>query len=222
MCSVPALQLVQFYENQTYKTNSDNTQFKTESTGSSNDMSDDSNDDMVFMLSTNCKGQSCQKANIPNFQKPSTPKKSQDTVSSQIVIVSSKELLMSSDESSTIDVGTECSQPNAGTRNPWGDMDINDVPIEIVDDLIFSGDEETTFTDELDIIKKSKAPPVMFNLLTLEVLPNCCTKIKLGNKWTQPSSKIFWDQKSMSMSTHDNTICPWRCSLSFQFIFHVT
>ena len=75
---------------------------------------------------------------------------------------------MTSDESSTIDVGTECSQPNAGTRNPWGDMDINDIPIEIVDDLIFSGDEETTFTDELDIIKNSKAPPVMFNPLTLE------------------------------------------------------
>ena len=168
VCSVPASQLVQFYENQTYKTNSDNTWFETESTGNSNDMSDYSNDDMVFTLSTNCKGQSCQIANIPNFQQTSTPKKSQDTVSSQIVIVSSKELPMSSDESSTIGVGTECSQPNAGARNPWGDMDINDVPIEIVDDLIFSGDEETTFTDELDIIKKSKAPPVMFNLLTLE------------------------------------------------------
>ena len=67
VCSVPASQLVQFYENQTYKTNSDNTQFETESTGSSNDMSDDSNDDMVFMFSTNHKGQSCQRANIPNF-----------------------------------------------------------------------------------------------------------------------------------------------------------
>ena len=44
--SIPASQLVQFYENQTYKTNSDSTQFKTES----NDMSDDSHDDMVFTL----------------------------------------------------------------------------------------------------------------------------------------------------------------------------
>ena len=78
---------------------------------------------------------------------------------------------MSSDESSTIDVGTEFIQPNSpdsGVRNPWGDMDINDVPIEIVDDIIFSGDEESTFSDELDIIKKSKAPPVMFNHLTVD------------------------------------------------------
>ena len=54
---------------------------------------------------------------------------------------------MSSDESSTIDVGTEFSQPNSpacGMTNPLGDMDIDEVPIEIVDDLIFSDDEEST------------------------------------------------------------------------------
>ena len=169
--SVPASQLVQFYENHTYKTNSNNTWFETESNDNSDDMSDDSNDDMVFTLLSNHKGQSCQRANIPNLHKTLTPKKTQDTVSSQIVIVSSKELPMSSDESSTIDVGTEFSQPNSpysGVRNPWGDMDINDIPIEIVDDLIFSGDEESMFTDELDIIKKSKAPPIMFNPLTVD------------------------------------------------------
>ena len=142
MCSVPASQLVWFYENQTYKTNSNNTQFETES----NDMSDDSQDDMVFNFSSNHKGESCQRANIPNLHKTLTPKKTQDAVSSQIVIVSSKELPMSSDESSTIDIGTEFSQPNSpvlSVTNQWGDMDIDNIPIEIVDDLIFSGDEES-------------------------------------------------------------------------------
>ena len=141
--SVPASQLVQFYENQTYTTNSDNTWFETES----NDMSDDSQDDMVFTFSSNCKGQSCQRANIPNLHKTLTPKKTQDAVFSQIVIVSSKELPMSSDESSTIDIGTEFSQPNSpacSLTNQWGDMDIDDIPIEIVDDLMFSSDEEST------------------------------------------------------------------------------
>ena len=71
MRSILASQLVQFYENQTYKTNSDNTWFETES----NDMSDDSQDEMVFTFSSNCKGQSCQRANIPNLHKTSTPKK---------------------------------------------------------------------------------------------------------------------------------------------------
>ena len=161
-CSVPASQLVLFYENQTYKTNSDNTQFETES----NDISDDSQDDMVFNFSSNCKGQSCQRANIPNLHKTLTPKKTQDTVSSQIVIVSSKEMPMSSDESSTIDIGTEFSQPNSPVssvtnQNQWGDMDIDDIPIEIVDDLMFSGDEESM--EGLQIIKNSKAPLIVYN-----------------------------------------------------------
>ena len=64
LCSVPASQLVWFYENHTYKTNSNNTWFETESNDNSDNMSDDSNDDMVFTLLSNCKGQSCQRANI--------------------------------------------------------------------------------------------------------------------------------------------------------------
>ena len=131
-------------------------------------MSDDSQDDMVFNFSSNCKEQSCQRANIPDLLKSSTPKKTQDAVSSQIVIVSSKEMPMSSDESSTIDVGTEFSQPNSpalSLTNQWGDMDIDDIPIETVDDLMFSGDEST---EGLQIIKNSKAPLIVYNPLTVE------------------------------------------------------
>ena len=76
---------------------------------------------------------------------------------------------MSSDESSTIDIGTEFSEPNSpacGMTNPWGDMDIDQVPIEIVDDLIFSGDEEST--EGLQITKKSKPQPLLYNPLAAE------------------------------------------------------
>ena len=45
-------------------------------------------------------------------------------------------------------------------------MDIDDIPIEIVDDLMFSGDEEST--QGLQIIKNSKAPLIVYNPLTVE------------------------------------------------------
>ena len=59
-----------------------------------------------------------------------------------MVIVSSTEMPLSSDNSETIDVGTE----NFGdfTRNLWGDLDVNKIPIEIVDDLHETGDSELT------------------------------------------------------------------------------
>ena len=50
-------------------------------------------------------------------------------IKSQIVIVSSKEMPLSSDELETIDVGVE------GSENPFGDMNLNEISIEIVDDL---------------------------------------------------------------------------------------
>ena len=58
----------------------------------------------------------------------------------QIIIVSSKELPLSSDESSTIDVGSEIVTDEIS--NPWGDMEVDDIPIEIVDNLNFSEDDE--------------------------------------------------------------------------------
>ena len=74
----------------------------------------------------------------------STPKKSKKPVSSQIIIISSKELPPSSDESSTVDIGMDEIISGTGkTRNPLGDMDVRDIPIEIVDDLHKSDSDDT-------------------------------------------------------------------------------
>ena len=91
--------------------------------------------------------------------KTSTPKKDPDIIASQIVIISSKELPMSSDESSTciIDVGTEALSP----MNPLGDMDIQDIPIEIVDH--FSDSE-----DSIQVFDSTQKCKVYFNPLTDE------------------------------------------------------
>ena len=102
--SVPSSQLVCFYENATYKANLDITKsdVDAQSTCSSTEQSD-SNDDMVFNKAKKCKGQFCQRVQtVPH--KTLTPKKDAKCIPSQIIIVSSKELPLSSDESSTIDV----------------------------------------------------------------------------------------------------------------------
>ena len=64
-------------------------------------------------------------------------KNKKNPVSSQIIIISSKELPHSSGESSTIDAGTDEIISGAGksNTNPWGDMDVKDIPIEIINDL---------------------------------------------------------------------------------------
>ena len=59
----------------------------------------------------------------------------------QITIVSSQEMPPSSDESETIDVGTE-EIPN----NPFGDMDVDQILIEILDDLNDLSDDDVTVT----------------------------------------------------------------------------
>ena len=69
-----------------------------------------------------------------------------------MVIVSSTEMPLSSDESETIDVGTENFVDF--TRNPWGELDVNNIPIKIVDDLHETGDSELTIT----LQEKSEEP----------------------------------------------------------------
>ena len=93
-------------------------------------------------------GETCQrvfgKTTLPTT---STPKKFGENISSQIIIISSKELPLSSDELSSIDVGTE-----APSRvNPWGDMNVPDIPIEIVDHLSdIECDEDATTVQRTD------------------------------------------------------------------------
>ena len=97
----------------------------------------------------------CQRVfgKIPS-PKTSTPKKD---IPSQIVIISQKELQISSDDSSSIDVGTEVLSP----VNPWGDMDVQDIPIEIVDH--FSDTE-----DNLQVVDSIQKTQGIFKPLTDE------------------------------------------------------
>ena len=149
-CSIPGSQLYHFYEKTKYR--SDGLTSEIEPLNSDGE-SVESDDDRSSMLT-------CQRVSGKYTQpKMSTPKKDADNIVSQIVIISSKELPMSSDDSSTctIDVGTEAWSP----VNPWGDMDIQDIPIEIVDHFSDSEDSIQVF----DSTQKSK---VYFNPLTDE------------------------------------------------------
>ena len=62
-------------------------------------------------------------------------------IQSQIIIISSKDGARSvtSEESSLIDVGVD---------NPWGNMDVNDIPMEVVSDPIASDNELIIGTDK--------------------------------------------------------------------------
>ena len=101
------------------------------------------------------------KANLdlsPTYQKTSTNYKQKQTpltstpIKSQMVIVSSTEMPLSSDDSEIIHVGTENFVDF--TRNPLGDLDVNKIPIKIVDDLHETGDSELTIT----LQEKSEEP----------------------------------------------------------------
>ena len=114
LCSVPASHLVWFYDKGVYK--SDGVSSVIQPTSSDAESGEPGN------LSD-----TCQRVHSKDSQnKTSTPKKYHGMIPSQLVIVSSKELPVSSDESSTIDVGCE---PMPSPINPWGDMNVNEIPL---------------------------------------------------------------------------------------------
>ena len=92
----------------------------------------------------------CQRMST-NYTQKQTPLTS-TPIKSQMVIVSSTEMPLSSDDSETIDVGTE--DLVDFTKNPWGDLDVNKIPIEIVDNLHETGDSDITMT----LQEKSEEP----------------------------------------------------------------
>ena len=96
---VPGSHLVHFFEKEKYRSNGMNSEIDKLSSDVKSIESDDDR-------SSNF-GKTCQRV----FGKPtlqtSTPKKSGEDISSQIIIISSKELPVSSYELSTIDVGSE-------------------------------------------------------------------------------------------------------------------
>ena len=104
------------------------------------DISSDSDSQMESdYVSTCCERACVYKSQSNQNHITSTP------IKSQIVIASSQEMPLSSDDSETIDV--ELDNP----RNPFGDMDVNDIPIEIVDNL----NDESNVT-----VTKVDPPPV--------------------------------------------------------------
>ena len=81
-------------------------------------------------------------------------------IKSQIVIMSSREMPPSSDESDTIDVGSD------SVQGLFGNIKVEPVPVKIVDDLI---DNNLDDTDEMIIVMHTaEAKQLNFNLLTDE------------------------------------------------------
>ena len=149
--SIPPGQLIQFYEDKLYTVNKkgqfecsedmvpNSTQEEMSSVPNSTqeDISSDSDSQMESDYVSTC----CERAHVYKSQSnqnhiTSTP------IKSQTVIVSSQEMPLSSDDSETIDVvGLD------NPRNPFSDMDVNDIPIEIVDNLNDKSDVTVTKVD---------------------------------------------------------------------------
>ena len=100
---------------------------------------------------------SCSRAT--EYVVSSGPKTSTPIKSKQILIVTGDEMPMFSDESATIDVTSTSDQV---FNNPWGTMDVNDIPIEIVSDLNDTQDD----VKSVAIDGVEKAPLTYFHQLT--------------------------------------------------------
>ena len=155
--SVPSNHLVRFYKNKKYKTK---------------------NGKVIGLEAEPCDGEVSQSllsdANIDVNMEPSDvpdscsrtteyvvnsgPKTSTPIKSKQILIVTGDEMPVSSDESATIDI-TNTSEKVL--NNPWGNMDVNDISIEIVLDLNDTSDVKSVVLERVD-----KAPTTYFNPLT--------------------------------------------------------
>ena len=100
----------------------------------------------------------CQRAQDYQPKKVDVPLTS-TPIKSQIVIMSSCEMPVSSDESETIDVVND--RINDRNINPWGDIPVDDIPIEIVDNL----HNDTDGDSSCDLIDVQTPPPMVFNPL---------------------------------------------------------
>ena len=141
--SVPVNQLIQFHEDKLYrldersKVTFDSDEDVESVVVEDRDLSQ-SNLDNDFPSDTEC----CQRTK--NYAASKTPLTS-TPVKSQIVIVSSTEMPLLSDDSETIDVGNERA---VAVLNPWGDLNVDEIPIEIVDDLHQTGNSDLTIVGE--------------------------------------------------------------------------
>ena len=97
-----------------------------------------SNSDNDFPSDTEC----CQR--MKNYAASKAPLTS-TPIKSQLVIVSSTEMPLSSDDSETIDVSNERAD---SVLTPWGDLNVDEIPLEIVDDLHQTGNSDLTIVGE--------------------------------------------------------------------------
>ena len=143
--SVPAAQLVRYYGS-----------MPTDET-ISGDLTDSESEDEITL--------SCQRTSqVVINEKESIENDDSVIGSGQIIIMGREGQESSSAEESLIDVGEIEGSPNK-TNNPWGDIDVNDIPIEIVEDL----HEELDTSDadeEIEVERPDKNPPqVIFSPL---------------------------------------------------------
>ena len=120
-------QLILFHERKKFKTNEKGEIIDVCETDA--DVSDvpRSNENTIsdFNQDTMSDSPTCTHAHV--YEPKKTPKTSTPVKSEQIIIASGQEVPVSSDESETLDVGVE--------PNPWGEIPVSEIPIEIVDNL---------------------------------------------------------------------------------------
>ena len=104
----------------------------------------------------------CQRSIVHCQHGKNDKDKQKNLVPSQITILQSNDMTFSSDES-VLDVGVDdYVQGNNKTFNPWGDMCVNDIPLEIDTDT----DTDSSMNNEPLIVKAEKPPNAVFSPLS--------------------------------------------------------
>lgn len=100
---------------------------------------------------------SCQRSNPTTESKPknTTTDSRSVPVSGQIIIIPSTDQYVGSSDDSILDVGID-NVMSTPKKNPWGDMDVNEIPIEIVDNLYDSFD--SSMNSEIQVPKTKFVP----------------------------------------------------------------
>ena len=133
---VPASHLVCFYDNKgSHSKETDDCIY--------DEISSSSNMEYYSDEKSNCKRAKVYEPNESSTPFTSTP------IKLQIIIMSSKEMPPSSDESEMIDVGTN------DLQNVFGDINVDKIPIEIIDDFMNSTEYDSNDTIILTGVKQS-------------------------------------------------------------------
>ena len=112
----------------------------------------------------------CQRSRVHREHGKYDKDKQENLVPSQKMIMQSNDMPFSSDES-VLDVGVDdYVQENRKIFNPWGKMNVNDIPLDI------DTDTDSSMNNEPVIVKEKQAPDVVFNPLSNIEHLNTATK----------------------------------------------